>query len=119
MVAKISNRRGDGQLRSILHETANWTVNGRLGVVFCEVASLRLAIDRAVDFAAKGREVIALVRRRPVEIVVFYGQVKKLAAGLSEPEIYPILYAMPATLCHAGDFMPCRRRRGGNVVNRA
>src|SRR5580698_4278647 len=65
MVAETSTCSSDGQLESILDETANWTVNGTHGVVLCEVASLRLAIAKAAQFAATGREVVALMRRRP------------------------------------------------------
>jgi hypothetical protein len=84
MYAKIPNRRTDDHLGLILHETANWTVNGRNGVALCEVASLRLAIDKAANFTAMGRQVVALVRRRPVELVVFAGQIQKLTERLSD-----------------------------------
>lgn len=96
MVAEISNRRSDGQLELILYETANWTVNGRQGVIFCEVASLRAAIDRAAEFAAKGREIMALVRRGPAEIVVFSGQVRTLTDRVSKTKVGPVVQAMKA-----------------------
>ena len=79
MVDMTSSGRSNEHLQSILYETANWTVNGVHGVVLCEVASLRLAIDKAAQFAAMGREVVALMHRRPPEIVVLSGQVRKLA----------------------------------------
>jgi hypothetical protein len=96
MTAEISNRRSDGQLGLILYETANWMVAGPQGMVLGEVASLRIAIEMAEDFTAVGREVVALVRGRPTEIVVFSGQAWKLTDGLSEPEVAPILHAMNA-----------------------
>jgi hypothetical protein len=96
MVAAQSNRRSDGQLGLILYETANWTVNGRQGVVFCEVASLRIAIDEALEFTARGHDVVALVRRRPAEIVVFSGQVRKLEDLSLELEFGPIFQIMKA-----------------------
>ena len=87
MVAEFSAHRGDGQLGLILHETANWTVTGAQGVALYEAASLRIAIDRAVAFAATGREVVALVRRHPEEIAVFSAQIRALAADWREEDI--------------------------------
>src|SRR5476649_1324126 len=78
MVAKTSTLRSDGQLTFLLHETANWTVNGGQGAVLCEVASLRLAAEKAVEFALLGREVVTLMRRRSPEIIVLSDQVRIL-----------------------------------------
>jgi len=78
MVAETSTRRSDEQLESILYETANCSVNVVQGAVLREVAGLRLAIENAGQFAAGGREVVALIGGRPAEIVVFSGQVRKL-----------------------------------------
>jgi hypothetical protein len=89
MAALSSNRRSDECLEMMLYETNNWSVNGLQGMVLCEVASLRLAIERAADFAARGREVVALVRRRPSKLVVFSGQVRKLTDWLIECGDYP------------------------------
>ena len=90
MVAEISNRRKDGQLEFILHETANWTVVGRQGVILCEVASLRIAVDRWTELSARGLIVIALVRRRHPEIVVFSRQVQTLANRCQKPRTHSI-----------------------------
>jgi hypothetical protein len=84
MVAMTSRRRSDEQLEFVLYETANWMVYGGQGLVLCEVASLRLAIEKAAEFAARGREVVAVVRRPSAEIVVFSGQLRKLTNLLSE-----------------------------------
>jgi len=89
-MAESSNRRNDGQLRLMLHETANWTVIGRQGIILCEVASLRIAVDRWTELAARGLNVIALVRRRQPEIVVFSEQVRTLKNCLPEAEALPI-----------------------------
>jgi hypothetical protein len=78
MVAAASTRRSDGQLESIRYETANQTVNGVQGMVLCEVATLQLAIEKAARFAVRVREVVALRRGRPAEIVVLAGQFRKL-----------------------------------------
>jgi hypothetical protein len=78
MVAITSTLRSDGQLEFLLHETANWTVNGGQGAVLCEVASLRLAAEKAVEFALLGREVVTLMRRRSPEIIVLSDQVRIL-----------------------------------------
>jgi hypothetical protein len=86
MVAMTSNRRSDEQLELILYETANWMVYGGQGLVLCEVVSLRLAIEKAAGFAARGREAVAVVRRPPPEIVVFSGQLRKLTNLLSESQ---------------------------------
>jgi hypothetical protein len=87
VIANISTSRSDDQLESGLYETANWTVNGVQGVVLCEVASLRLAIEKAGQFAAMGREVVALMRRRPPEIVVLPAQVRKLTNLLPASQV--------------------------------
>jgi hypothetical protein len=55
MVAEISVRRGDEQLELSLYETANWTVTLPQGIVLCETADPRHAIDRAAEFTARGR----------------------------------------------------------------
>jgi hypothetical protein len=86
MVDMKSSRRSDEQLESILYETANWTVNGVCGVILCEVVSLRVAIEKAAQFAAMGREVVALTRGHPSEIVVLPDQVRILTILLAEPE---------------------------------
>jgi hypothetical protein len=88
MVAEKSTSRGDEQLEFILHETANWTVNGSQGVVLCEVASLQLALDKATQCSARGREVVALIRRCSPEIVVLSDQIRKIANRLIEPRGY-------------------------------
>ena len=90
MLAETSNRRSDGQLGLILYETAKWTLTGRQGMTLSEVASLRLAVDKAVEVTASGLDVVALVRRRPAEIVVFSGQIAILADRVSESEMGPI-----------------------------
>lgn len=78
----ISSGHSDAHLESILFETVNWSVIGDHGVDLCEVASLRLAIDKAVQFAAGGRAVVALMRRQRPEIVVLPGQVQELTKML-------------------------------------
>jgi hypothetical protein len=89
MVAETSTQRSEEQLEFILHETANWTVNGIQDVVFCEVPSLRLALEKAAEVTARGREVVALMRGLPPEIVVFSGQLRKLISGLAEARVSP------------------------------
>jgi hypothetical protein len=89
MIVRFSTCRGDEQLECGLYETANWTVNGVQSVVLCEVASLHLAIEKAAQFAAMGREVVALKRKHPPEIVVTPGQVRRLTNLLarSQPHV--------------------------------
>jgi hypothetical protein len=96
MVAGTSTRRSDEELEIILHETANWTVMGFQGRIFCEAASLRLAIDKFETLGHKGRQVSALIRIRPTKIMVFPGQILKLANYLAELEPYPIFQVMEA-----------------------
>ena len=86
MIDGTSTRRGDEQLEFILYETANWTVNGPNGAVLCEAASLCSAVEQAAAHGALGRRVMALVRKRGPEIVVFPAQVQRLANQVSEPE---------------------------------
>jgi hypothetical protein len=64
---------------------------GLQGRIFCEVASLRLAVDVFETLGQMGRQVSALIRVRPTKIIVFSGQIRKLA---EEP--YPTLQAMEA-----------------------
>jgi hypothetical protein len=82
MVAITSTLRTDEQLEFVLYETANWTVNSGNGSVLCEVASLWLATEKAVEFAAVGREAVALMSRRSPLIVVLSDQVRMLANRL-------------------------------------
>jgi hypothetical protein len=89
MIAAYSNRRNEGQLGLILYETANWRVVGPQGVVLCEVASLRIAIDKCAELAARGSQVVALVRKRHPEIVVFSQQVRMLMNCLADGEVLP------------------------------
>jgi hypothetical protein len=97
MINRPLTRRSDGELAFILYETARWTVKGRLGSVIGEVASLRCAIDRAVELGAIGRRVVAFVRSSPSEIVVFSAQIKRLASEYTEPTNWPVaVYAMQA-----------------------
>jgi hypothetical protein len=93
MVAMTCTRRSDEQLACMLYDTANWIMNGDQGVVLCEVASLQLAIEKAVEFTFLGREVVALMRRRSPEIVVLSDQIRKLtncprqSLGLTGPHV--------------------------------
>ena len=90
-------RRSDDELAFILYETARWTVKGRLGNVISEVASLRCAVDRAVELGAIGHRVVACVRSSPSEIVVFSAQIKRLASEYTAPTDWPVaVYAMKA-----------------------
>ena len=85
------------ELAFILDETVRWTINGRLGEIIGEVASLRCAIDRAVALGAIGYRVVAFVRRSPSEIVVFSAQMQRLANEYTAPTDWPVaLYAMKA-----------------------
>jgi hypothetical protein len=104
MFAEASTRRSDEQLESILYERANWTVNGVLGVVPCEVPSLRLAIENSAQFAARGRGVVALIRGRSAEIAVLSGQVRKLTNLEVESQISPWPRVAVFTSQTADDF---------------
>ena len=95
MVAETSTRRSDGELEFIIHETANWTVMGFQGRIFCEVASLRLAIEKFETLGHMG-QISALIRVRPTKIMVFPGQILKLADYLAELEPSQILQVMEA-----------------------
>jgi hypothetical protein len=95
MTDRTSTHRSDEFLGSVLHETTNWTVNGPNGKVLCEVASLHCAVEQAVEFGALGHRVVALVRERDPEIVLFSGQIRTLIDRLFDPDDYLIaLYAM-------------------------
>jgi hypothetical protein len=97
MIDRTLKRRSDEELAFILHETARWTVKGQRGTVLCEVASLRCAVERAVELGAIGHRVIAFVRGSPSEIVVFSTQIQRLASECTDPTNWPIaLYALEA-----------------------
>src|ERR1700722_14779140 len=83
----VSNHRGFEPLYLILNETANWTAVH--GMVRCETASLRMALDKAMELALTGSEVDALVRRGSSEIVLFSDQIRELTNYLAEPEPRP------------------------------
>jgi hypothetical protein len=89
MIPEIITRRSDEQLEFILYETANWTVHRAQGVAFHEVASPRLVIEKAAQFAPIGREIVAPMRTCPPEIVVSSGQVQKLTNLLVESQVSP------------------------------
>ena len=88
MVVDISKRRFDDQLDAILDEPRAWTVNGPRDTILCEAASLRIATGKAVEIAARGREIVALVHRSPPGIIVFSSQFKRLVQRISEPTYY-------------------------------
>jgi hypothetical protein len=94
---RTPTRCSDEFLRSVLHETANWTVNGPNGQILCEVASLHCAVEQAVEFGALGHGIVALVHDGDPKIVLFSGQIRTLVDRLFDPEDYLIaLYAMKA-----------------------
>ena len=64
-------------------------MNGVQSVVLCEVASFRLGMEKAGQFAVRGREVVALIRGRPAEIVGLSGEVGKLTNLEVESPISP------------------------------
>ena len=97
MIDRTSTRRSDEQLWLILYETANWAVTGTRGVVLCEVASLRCAVEKAAEFGALGHRVVGLVRRARPETVVFSAQFQRLIGKCIEPLDWPVaLHAMNA-----------------------
>jgi hypothetical protein len=70
-----SNRRSDAQLEAILNESSDWVVNGPTGRVLCFAASLRVAIERAVTYAASDAVVLAICRLPFDNIVVSPDQI--------------------------------------------
>jgi hypothetical protein len=90
MIDRTSTRRSDEHLASILHETQNWTVNGPDGKILCEVASLQCAVVRAVELEALGHHIVALIRKRAPEIVVFSGQIGNLFDQFLNPREFLI-----------------------------
>jgi hypothetical protein len=85
MINRTQTRRSDEELAFILHETASWTVKGQHGASLCEVASLRCAVDSAVELGAIGQRIVALVRRGHSDIVVFSAQIQRLASEHTAP----------------------------------
>jgi hypothetical protein len=87
-----SSHRTDEQLYLGLRETGDWTVNGRGGRVLCVAPSLRLAIDRARDYAASGAIVVALCRLPLDNVIIFAEQLTRLRTLLEERESDPVPY---------------------------
>jgi len=82
MVAATFTCRDDEQLGSTRYETANWTKND----VLCSVVTLRLTIEKATQFTAHGREVIALMCKGRSDIVALPGHAWKLTSLCVEPQ---------------------------------
>jgi hypothetical protein len=76
------NARTDDQLMAMLDETAPWTVNGPSGEVIVMAGSLREAIGIALTMDAAGKRVIGVARRPEDSVIVFYGQLERLAQTL-------------------------------------
>jgi hypothetical protein len=74
-----STRCSDEQLDFFASRDGELNGERRSGPGLCDVASLRLAINKAIEFAAVGRGVVALMRRRIPLIVVLSDQVRMLA----------------------------------------
>jgi hypothetical protein len=97
MIDRTLTRRSDEQLEYMLHETTNWTVTSTNGKILCEVASLHCAVEQAVEFGALGHRIVALIRDRAPEVVLFSGQIRTLIDRLFDPDDYEVvLYAMKA-----------------------
>jgi hypothetical protein len=97
MTDRTLTRRSDQQLAYMLHDTANWTVTSTNGKILCEVASLHCAVEQAVEFGALGHRIVALIRSRAPEVVLFSGQIRTLIDRLFDPDDYEVvLYAMKA-----------------------
>jgi hypothetical protein len=85
---KSATFRTDEQLRTILHETANWVIHDRLGFAHIHATSLHEALEKAGKLARSGTTVAALIRLPMVNIVVFPPQVdrlRELVTGLKPP----------------------------------
>jgi len=81
--------RTDEQLEAIFHETGDWVVNGKRGIALCSAPSLGCAMERAIAHISSRRDVIAITRLPDDNIVVFPGQIKRLARLIKEHETGP------------------------------
>jgi hypothetical protein len=86
MILALSKRRFDEQLEAMLDDAAEWKVNGGQGVVLGNATSLRGALEKAMEIAARGQEVIALVHRSRPEVIIFASQLQRLANRIAEAE---------------------------------
>ena len=89
-----STRGSDEGLATILYATDDWTVNGTRGMVFCDVAGLRSAVQRAAELASAGHHIIAIVRRPPTETNLFWDQIVRLADRVVEQDCPIAFHAM-------------------------
>jgi hypothetical protein len=84
MIAETSTRRGDEQPELTRHYGK---LDEERRFVLCRVSPARN--EKATQFAAHGREVVALTGTRPPEIAVSSGQVQKLTNLLVEFQVSP------------------------------
>jgi hypothetical protein len=90
MYKNSSSHRTDEQLQSILHDSANWVIHGRVGFTLGHAASLREALDRFVKLARSGATVVAITHFASDNIIIFPAQIdrlRKIVAGLDLPAV--------------------------------
>ena len=95
-----SNRRTDEQLEAILNERSDWLVNGPTGGALCFGASLRVAIERAVTYAASDAVVLAICRLPFDNIVVSTDQIERLRRVIAVRGVVPDEHIFTATIPH-------------------
>jgi hypothetical protein len=93
----MNHHRTDEQLEAILAETGEWAVVGTNDQLLCLGASLRHAIDLALDEMFGERIVIALARRPSDRTVVFMDQMFRIWEGVIRRE-RPVEYEAIFTL---------------------
>jgi hypothetical protein len=85
---EMSDRRTDEELLTMLDESAVWTLNGRLGRIYCLSMNLRDALDQAATIESS-RPAVMELRRQPSDKIVISApqlhRLKKIAAGLERP----------------------------------
>ena len=77
-----STRMDDAQLLGILDEIATWRVIGERGTVLFRVPSLLEAIKAAVTHELQGFPVRAIAREPDNNVIVFSGQLERLAQAI-------------------------------------
>ena len=80
--------RTDEQLQAIFLETSAWVLYSA-GDVLCMSASLQHGIEKAIEYAAAGRQVTALARQPREDIIVFSEQIERLGQACRRPFIDP------------------------------
>jgi hypothetical protein len=79
-----SSYRSDEQLDGMLDQTSEWRLRSRDRAVLATFMNLRDAIVGRERLAASGHPVVAIAREQPSEIIIFNGQMERVARRIHD-----------------------------------